>query len=232
MREVRSDAPRPPVMPAAKHGGEVRDGYPVKQSGSKRLSLTARMVSALGNGVKGGPQAAFARFGLFTQSTARTGARHSRCGNQRLESRVRENRTHGSEGGEAKAFPTPIRGADWVVAERGQVVRVVVGAHRVVEHQRVRGRVRRCGVVGCGGAVAEAQGRRAVRGVDRDSLAHRQSNLVRLPTEDVPGQRRRHRTNEGGTDLQIGGEVYAAERSAAWLLASSIAAPSRLTSLI
>ncbi len=29
-------------------------------------------------------------------------------GNQRLESRVRENRTHGSEGGEAKAFPTPI----------------------------------------------------------------------------------------------------------------------------
>ena len=30
--------------------------------------------------------------------------------NQRLESRVRENRTHGSEGGEAKAFPTPYRG--------------------------------------------------------------------------------------------------------------------------
>ena len=29
-------------------------------------------------------------------------------GNQRLESRVRENRTHGSEGGEAQAFPTPI----------------------------------------------------------------------------------------------------------------------------
>ena len=28
--------------------------------------------------------------------------------NQRLESRVRENRTHGSEGGEVKAFPTPI----------------------------------------------------------------------------------------------------------------------------
>jgi hypothetical protein len=30
--------------------------------------------------------------------------------NQRLESRVRENRTHGSEGGEAGAFPTPIGG--------------------------------------------------------------------------------------------------------------------------
>ena len=28
--------------------------------------------------------------------------------NHQLESRVRENRTHGSEGGEAKAFPTPI----------------------------------------------------------------------------------------------------------------------------
>jgi hypothetical protein len=29
-----------------------------------------------------------------------------RCGNQRLESRMRENRTYGSEGGEARAFPT------------------------------------------------------------------------------------------------------------------------------
>ena len=28
--------------------------------------------------------------------------------NHQLESRVRENRTHGSEGGEARAFPTPI----------------------------------------------------------------------------------------------------------------------------
>ena len=35
-------------------------------------------------------------------------ARCPRCGNHRLESRVRENRQHGSEGGEAKAFPTPI----------------------------------------------------------------------------------------------------------------------------
>src|SRR5439155_11453792 len=30
-------------------------------------------------------------------------------GNQRLESRVRENRTHGSEGGEANCFPDPYR---------------------------------------------------------------------------------------------------------------------------
>jgi hypothetical protein len=78
MREDWSDAPRPPILPAAKRGGEVRDGYPVKASGSKRLSGTDRMMSALGNGVKGGPTPAFARFGPFTQSTARTGARHPR----------------------------------------------------------------------------------------------------------------------------------------------------------
>jgi hypothetical protein len=78
MREVWSDAPRPSILPMAKHEGEVRDGDPVTTSGSKRLSGTDRMVSALGNGVKGGPKAAFARFGLFTQSTARIGARHPR----------------------------------------------------------------------------------------------------------------------------------------------------------
>ena len=38
-------------------------------------------------------------------------ARRSRSGNTRLKSRMRENRTYGSEGGEAKAFPTPIRAA-------------------------------------------------------------------------------------------------------------------------
>ncbi len=32
----------------------------------------------------------------------------SRCGNFRLESRMRENRPYGSEGGEDKTFPTPI----------------------------------------------------------------------------------------------------------------------------
>jgi hypothetical protein len=66
-----------------------------------------RMVSAPGNGVKEG-HAFLAKPGLLTLYGGRERARHSRCGNQRLESRVRENRTHGSEGGEAKAFPTPI----------------------------------------------------------------------------------------------------------------------------
>ena len=50
----------------------------------------------------------FADEGLFTLQVAHEAARHSRCGQQQLESRVRENRKHGSEGGEASAFPTPI----------------------------------------------------------------------------------------------------------------------------
>ena len=61
-----------------------------------------------GNGVKGGGSLLSRSFLLFTLSTVRYRARRPRCGNQRLESRVRENRQHGSEGGEAKAFPTPI----------------------------------------------------------------------------------------------------------------------------
>jgi hypothetical protein len=87
---------------------------------------TARMVSALVNGVKGGkwyslvdscqadhqrwPNPFFAAHGLFTLHTAYLQARHSRCGNQRLESRMRENRTYGSEGGEGHTLPDPYRG--------------------------------------------------------------------------------------------------------------------------
>src|SRR5271169_4382508 len=58
--------------------------------------------------VKGGGSLLSRSFLLFTLSTVRYRARRPRCGNQQLESRVRENRQHGSEGGEAKAFPTPI----------------------------------------------------------------------------------------------------------------------------
>jgi hypothetical protein len=51
----------------------------------------------------------FAAYGRLTRRAAFTPARHSRCGNQRLESRMRENRTYGSEGGEGPhPFPTPI----------------------------------------------------------------------------------------------------------------------------
>jgi hypothetical protein len=66
-----------------------------------------RMVSAPGNGVREGDR--LTRKTRAPHPVWRPGrARHPRWGNQRLESRVRENRTHGSEGGEAKAFPTPI----------------------------------------------------------------------------------------------------------------------------
>jgi len=54
------------------------------------------------------PNAFFAERGLFTMREAHLLARQSRWGNHQLESRVRENRTHGSEGGEGRPFPTPI----------------------------------------------------------------------------------------------------------------------------
>ncbi len=52
--------------------------------------------------------ASFAERGLYTMREAYELARQSRWGNHRLESRVRENRMHGSEGGEGRPFPTPI----------------------------------------------------------------------------------------------------------------------------
>jgi hypothetical protein len=55
------------------------------------------------------PNTFFAARGLFTLCAAHAQARHSRCGNQRLESRVRENRMHGSEGGEGTTLPDPYR---------------------------------------------------------------------------------------------------------------------------
>jgi RNA-directed DNA polymerase len=55
------------------------------------------------------PNAFFAAQGLFTLHAAFEQARHSRCGNQRLESRMRENRTYGSEGGEGHPLPDPYR---------------------------------------------------------------------------------------------------------------------------
>ena len=53
------------------------------------------------------PNAYFAEGGLFTMREAYILARQSRWGNHRLESRVRENRTHGSEGGEGATLPDP-----------------------------------------------------------------------------------------------------------------------------
>ena len=53
------------------------------------------------------PNAYFAKAGLFALHTAWQSARQSRSGNHRLESRVRENRTHGSQGGVAMSHPDP-----------------------------------------------------------------------------------------------------------------------------
>jgi hypothetical protein len=70
-----------------------------------------RLVSALATASKGYIAIAPSRLmgcSPFTQPMSE--ARHSRCGNQRLESRMRENRTYGSEGGEGPhPFPTPIK---------------------------------------------------------------------------------------------------------------------------
>jgi RNA-directed DNA polymerase len=54
------------------------------------------------------PNAYFADLGLFTLREAHAQASHSRCGNYQLESRVRENRTHGSEGGEGESPSLPL----------------------------------------------------------------------------------------------------------------------------
>src|SRR5439155_22323695 len=67
------------------------------------------------------PNTFFAEHGLFTLTTAHYHARHSRSGTQRLESRVRENRTHGSEGGEATSLPYPYRlNASTMFAKKGR----------------------------------------------------------------------------------------------------------------
>jgi hypothetical protein len=96
-----------------------------------------RMVSAPGNGVKEG-HAFLAKPGLLTLYGGRERARHSRCGNQRLESRVRENRTHGSERGEAKAFPTPIlSGAERVTSGLQVEVLTSASARRYPDQVRV-----------------------------------------------------------------------------------------------
>src|SRR5271169_834000 len=52
----------------------------------------------------------FAAHGQFTLLAAHARARHSRCGNQPLESRMRENRTYGSEGGEGVTSSRPLSG--------------------------------------------------------------------------------------------------------------------------
>jgi len=63
------------------------------------------------------PNAFFAGQGLFTMVEARALASQSRCWNHQLESRVRENRMHGSEGGEGVG---PFRPLSWTRNLRAQ----------------------------------------------------------------------------------------------------------------
>src|SRR5262249_24914201 len=53
------------------------------------------------------PNAFFAQAGLLELHTVWQIARHSRSRNRRLESRIRENRPYGSEGGEGSTLPDP-----------------------------------------------------------------------------------------------------------------------------
>jgi len=119
-------------------GNEWRDGKHMQTSGVPRSYTRVRgpspswdeaevahcsmhMVSALGNGVKVGgtvkPRQA-TQLWVGHESPEPRQARHSRCGNLRLESRMRENRPYGSEGGEAKSLPYPYQLAMQDLLER------------------------------------------------------------------------------------------------------------------
>ena len=85
----------------AETGG--RDGSWVEAS-----VWTERMLAALGNGVQGQAVVFFATPGLFTRIAVQAQASQSRWRNHRLESRMRENRTYGSEGGEVARPSLPL----------------------------------------------------------------------------------------------------------------------------
>ena len=73
-----------------------------------RAIWTERMLAALGNGVQGQAVVFFATPGLFTLLAVQAQASQSRWRNHRLESRMRENRTYGSEGGEVARPSLPL----------------------------------------------------------------------------------------------------------------------------
>ena len=89
--------------------GYFKHAYPTEFSSldgfiRRRLRALLRKQDkrpSLGQGIQDNhrwPNAFFAQAGLFALHTAWIGARHSRCGNCQLESRMRENRTYGSQG--------------------------------------------------------------------------------------------------------------------------------------
>ena len=95
---------RVPAVPGkAKPGTDALDPPRGWAEGSTR---TARLVSALATASKKqghrSTRASCSSHDSAARFNDRLAARHSRCGNYRLESRMRENRPYGSEGGEAK----------------------------------------------------------------------------------------------------------------------------------
>ena len=73
-----------------------------------RQARTERMLAASGDGVHAETLRCWAR--IPHRSGTRAVASQSRCGNHRLESRMRENRTYGSEGGESFGSSRPLLG--------------------------------------------------------------------------------------------------------------------------
>ena len=119
----------------------------------------------------------------------------------------------------------------------GEVGGVVVGAHRVVEHQQARRQMGGIGVIGGGRAVVERQRRRPagrIDGVERNRLAHAYDKLHGLAGI------REHRLRGGdrletfsGESIPIpNGALSALAKSTATLRWSVITAPPELTTLI
>jgi hypothetical protein len=125
MRDVWQDARK------FRHCRKASSGRDARWWGNHTCTMASRSIYTdgthgvgAGNGVKGGGSLLSRSLLLFTLSTVRYRARRPRCGNQQLESRVRENRQHGSEGGEAKAFPTPITTLKDLILNDARALRV------------------------------------------------------------------------------------------------------------
>ena len=101
-----SHSPAGSAAQAARRGGEA-----TPRARAEPSLWTSRMLAALETRVKGGrwysirwPNAYFHESGLFSMHAARQLAgQSSRRQDRQLESRVREIRTHGSEGGAAQS---------------------------------------------------------------------------------------------------------------------------------
>ena len=114
-----------PTVPAtAKQGSDLDD--PRTWSWVETSVWTERMLAAPGNGVEGGkkttdvgqtPSSLCLAFSPCMKPTYWRANPDEE--DHRLESRVRENRTHGSEGGEDLVLPDPYQGRAFLGCRRG-----------------------------------------------------------------------------------------------------------------